>query len=81
VSPPSDAGGGVITVSTWAAADVADPQGAVLKARSRISPNGDTDNYYPMELTEADALYLEAHRTIVGETIAARLAARRAPPG
>ena len=77
VAPAPDAGSDAVIISTWAAADVATPQGAILKARTRISPTGDADTYLPMELTEADAPYLEAHRAIVGEAVAARLAARQ----
>jgi hypothetical protein len=84
VAPAPEAAPDAVTISTWAAADVAKPEGAVLKARTRISPAGDADTYLPLELTEADAPYLEAHRAIVGEAVAARLAARRdtggAPP-
>jgi hypothetical protein len=74
VTQMPDSGSGAITVSTWAASDVESGQGAVLKARSRISPTGDVDTFLPMELTEVDAPYVEAHRAIVGEAIAARQA-------
>jgi hypothetical protein len=66
-----------ITISTWAADDVAAPRAPILKARTLIAADGDTDTYLPANLTAADRPYLETHCAVVGQAVAARLAARQ----
>jgi hypothetical protein len=58
------------TVSTWAAADPADPAGGRLKARTRIALNGDVDSYLSPD--PADAHLLTVHATLVAEALRAR---------
>jgi hypothetical protein len=59
-----------LTVSTWAAADPADPAGGRLKARTRIALNGDVDSYLSPD--PADAHLLDVHATLVAEALRAR---------
>jgi TIR domain/Peptidase family C25 len=61
-----------LTVSTWAAADPADPAGGQLKARTRISLTGDVDTW--LSAGPADAHHLEIHEKLVAEALRARLA-------
>jgi hypothetical protein len=70
--PSEDGGPGLttLTVSTWAAADPADPAGGRLKARTRIALNGDVESH--LSADPADAHLLDVHATLVAEAIRAR---------
>lgn len=61
-----------LTVSTWAAADPADPAGGRLKARTRISLTGDAESH--LSADPADAHHLDLHEKMVAEALRARLA-------
>ncbi|HYU30794.1 MAG TPA: toll/interleukin-1 receptor domain-containing protein [Thermoanaerobaculia bacterium] len=72
---PGEAGGtdlNTFTVSTWAAADPADPAGGRLKARTRIALNGDVESH--LSADPADAHHLAVHERMVAEALRARLA-------
>ncbi|HKH43653.1 MAG TPA: toll/interleukin-1 receptor domain-containing protein [Thermoanaerobaculia bacterium] len=70
--PGEDSGPDVdtVTVSTWAAADPADPASSRLKARTRIALNGDIESYLSPD--PADAHLLDVHATLVAEALRAR---------
>jgi hypothetical protein len=61
-----------LTVSTYAAADPADPATGHLKARTKISLTGDVDVH--LSADPADAHHLEIHARMVREALRARLA-------
>jgi hypothetical protein len=61
-------------VSTYASADVANPQESELKARTTISPTGDIETVLPAEITVEDQVYVETHQAVVVEAIQARTA-------
>jgi hypothetical protein len=72
---PGEAGGtdlNIVTVSTWAAADPADPTGSRLKVRTRIALNGDIESH--LSADPADAHHLAFHEKMVAEALRARLA-------
>ena len=72
---PGEDGGAdlaTVTVSTWAAADPADPAGGRLKARTRIALNGDVESH--LSADPADAHHLAVHERLVAEALRARLA-------
>ncbi len=61
-----------LTVSTYAAADPADPASGRLKARTRISLTGDVEAH--LSADPADAHLLALHERTVAEALRARLA-------
>ncbi|MBK9315432.1 MAG: toll/interleukin-1 receptor domain-containing protein [Acidobacteria bacterium] len=63
-----------LAVSTYTAADPANPENPRLIARSRISLEGDMENYVLGNLTADDEKYLDLHHKMVREAQAARLA-------
>lgn len=72
--PGTDADLSTLTVSTYAAADVGSREGAALKARTRISLAGDVETTLPAAIAAEDEAYLETHKAMVKEALAARLA-------
>jgi hypothetical protein len=63
-----------LTVSTYAAPNVADAAGAELVARTRVSLTGDAETFLPAALAAERAAYLELHRALVKDALEARLA-------
>lgn len=63
-----------VTVSTYAAPNVAAATGVVLMARTRVSLTGDAEMILPATLAAEHAPYFELHRALVKDTLEARLA-------
>jgi TIR domain/Peptidase family C25 len=61
-----------LEVSTYAAADPADPAGGPLKARTRVSLTGDVESY--LSADPADAHHLAVHGRMVAAALRARVA-------
>ena len=59
-------------LSTYAAADPADPATASLKARTRVTLAGDAEVYLSDDA--ADTAYLAVHEKTVAEAVRARIA-------
>lgn len=62
-----------LTVSTYAASDPANPENPRLIARTRITLDGDVENFVLENLTADDEKYLELHQRMSGEAMSARL--------
>jgi len=62
-----------LTVSTYTASDPANPQNPRLIARSRITLDGDVENYVLENLTADDEKYLELHHRMTRDAASARL--------
>jgi hypothetical protein len=73
---PSLEGEGMVTIviSTYASADVRNPQESELKARTTISPTGEIEDVQTAESTAEDQVYVETHRAVVKEARTAYLA-------
>lgn len=63
-----------VAVSTYTSADPANPENSRLIARSRISLDGDMENFVLGNLTADDEKYLDLHHKMVREAQSARLA-------